>query len=43
MNKMGIRDAEWRRGSEFALAQLDIGQEALDAMGKTLMKELAAG
>lgn len=40
-NKMGLADAEWRRGGEFALAHLGIGQDVLDALGKELMKELA--
>jgi HD-like signal output (HDOD) protein len=39
-NKMGIADADWRRGSAFALAQLGLEQDALDALGKELMKEL---
>jgi HD-like signal output (HDOD) protein len=40
--KMGVNDPEWRRGASFALARLDLAQDALDAMGKDLMKELAA-
>jgi HD-like signal output (HDOD) protein len=41
-NRMGVTDAEWRRGADFALARLGIGQDALDAMGKVLMQELVA-
>ena len=41
-NKMGVTDAEWRRGGDFALKQLGIEQDALDALGKELMAELAA-
>lgn len=40
--KMGLNDPEWRRGSAYALARIGLTQEALDAMGKDLMKELAA-
>lgn len=40
--KMGVNDPEWRRGSAYALARTGLTQEALDAMGKDLMKELAA-
>jgi hypothetical protein len=39
---MGLNDPEWRRGSAYALARTGLTQEALDAMGKDLMKELAA-
>ena len=42
-NKMGLLDPEWRRGGAFALARLGVEQEALDALGRDLMKELAAG
>ncbi len=41
-HKMGVTDAEWSRGSEFALAQIGLAQDALDAMGKDLMQEFAA-
>ena len=39
--KMGLTDVEWRRGGAFALAQLGLEQDALDALGPELMKELA--
>ena len=38
---MGLTDVEWRRGGAFALAQLGLEQDALDALGPELMKELA--
>lgn len=40
--KMGLNDPEWRRGGAFALARVGLAQDDLDAMGKDLMKELAA-
>ena len=41
-NKMGLTDPDWKSAGDFALAQLNVDQEALDALGKDLMKELAA-
>jgi HD-like signal output (HDOD) protein len=41
-NKMAVTDAEWRRGGGFALAQLGLDQDALDALGRELTKELAS-
>ena len=41
-NKMGVADAEWRLGGEFALARLGMAPEALEAMGRDLMEEFAA-
>jgi HD-like signal output (HDOD) protein len=41
-NKMAVTDAEWRRGGEFALAQLGLEQGELDALGRELTKELAS-
>lgn len=41
-NKLGVTDSEWRRGGEFALAQLGLDQGALDALGDELIKELAS-
>lgn len=43
LNKMGLHDAEWKRGATFALAQLGLDQTELDVMGKKLMEELDAG
>ena len=43
LNKMGLHDAEWKRGATFALAHLGLAQTELDVMGKKLMEELDAG
>ena len=40
--KIGMVDPEWRRGREFALAQLGVSAEELEALGGDLMQELAA-